>query len=199
MCAFEKCCFLIKIRTGLILFSTVTLISGVALIASGGSNFQGDLQSIVSIVSGICLFLESIIILLGAITRHHIVLLVSLCTTAIVLLLLIIVGTILFTITGTDQCQQCMKMLNSSNFTKSVQKILQKINTSVVEESILTNDTTISNESYDGDNLNLGAMASFFIIFSLFHGYMLCIKYSFYLVLANTNRTSNTVELVPTF
>ena len=189
MCAFEKCCFLIKIRTGLILFSVFTAISGIVLIPCGGATFQGDLQSIVSIVTGTCLFLESIIVLMGAITRHHIVLLVSLVTTFLILLLLIIVGTVSFTMMGADHCQLCIKTLNSSNITENA----------IVEESILANNTTPSKEIQEDGNGNLVALASFFLVAALIHGYMLCIKYSFYLVLANSNRPANNIELVPTF
>ena len=186
MCAFEKCCCLLKVRTGLIIFSAIDLIYGVALLASGGSTFKNELPSIVCIVAGTFLLLEALIVFVGAITRHHIVLLVSLIITTIVFVLLIVVGTISLSAIG--KCGTDTAMLNGTYTT----------NTDSLNASTSANDETIDSENHENhENMsNLPTLASFFLLFAFIHGYTICMMYSFYLVLSNTNRGTDSNEMV---
>ena len=189
MCAFTKCCCLFTIRTGLIIFSVINIIYGIVLLVCGGYTIQEDVPSIVCLVTGSFLVVESLIVLIGAITRHHIVLFVSLSTTTIVLILLIIVGTLSFTMIGTENCDLDIVTLNGTNITK-----IENMNTPCA-----VNNTIISTENTEDSSGNQQIIASFFLIFAFIHGYTVCMMYSFYLVISNANRGSNVVEMVPSF
>ena len=188
MCAFEKCCCLLKVRTGLIIFSSLNLIYGVALLASGGSTFKNELPSIVCIVAGTFLVLEALIVFVGAITRHHIVLLVSLIITTIVLVLLIVVGILSLSAIGSKDCGMHAAVLNRTNIT----------NTDINDASTIANSATIDSDYHeDHENMsNLPTLASFFFLFAIIHGYTICMMYSYYLVLSNTNRGTDSNEMV---
>ena len=189
MCAFTKCCCLFTIRTGLIIFSVINIIYGIVLLVCGGYTIQEDVPSIVCLVTGSFLVVESLIVLIGAITRHHIVLFVSLSTTTIVLILLIIVGTLSFTMIGTENCELDILTLNGTNITK-----IENVNTASA-----LNNTIISTENTEDSSSNEQILASFFLVFAFIHGYTVCMMYSFYLVISNANRGSNDVEMVPSF
>ena len=189
MCAFTKCCCLFSIRTGLILFSVFNTIYGIVLLICGGSTIREPMPSIICLVSGCFLVVEALIVLIGAITRHHIVLFVSLSTTTIVLILLIIVGTLSFTMIGTENCDLDIVTLNGTNITK-----IENVNTPSA-----VNNTIISKENSEDFSSNQQIIASFFLIFAFIHGYTVCMMYSFYLVISNANRGSNDVEMVPSF
>ena len=189
MCAFTKCCCLFSIRTGLILFSLINIIYGIVLLVYGGSTNLEDMPSIVCLVSGCFLVLEALIVLIGAITRHHIVLFVSLTTATIALILLIVVGTLSFTMIGTEDCDLDITTFNGTNITK-----IENFNASNAVKN-----TMIPIENNEHQSTNLQIIASFFLLFAFIHGYTVCMMYSFYLVISNANRGSNNVEMVPSF
>ena len=134
------------------------------------------------------LVLEALIVFVGAITRHHIVLLVSLITATIVLVLLIVVGTLSLSAIGSRDCGMHAAMLNRTNIT----------DTDIINESTIADSATIDSDYHeDHENMsNLPILASFFFLFAIIHGYTICMMYSFYLVLSNTNRGTDSNEMV---
>ena len=97
-------------------------------------------------------------------------------------------GTLSLSAIGSRDCGMHAEMLNRTNITS----------TDIINSSTTADSAMIDSDYHeDHENMsNLPTLASFFFMFAFIHGYTICMMYSFYLVLSNTNRGTDNNEMV---